>query len=385
MHISERMETVPGSGTLEILSLANELEEEGKDVIHLEVGQPDFDTPEHIKNSAKKALDEGDTGYAPSAGKPELREAISNTLSEKGINRSPEEIVVTPGAKHSLFSAMTVALDPDDEIIIPTPCWTYEGMVRIINADPVFVEAPEKNKFHLTPEDVKEAVSPRTKMLLLNYPNNPTGVVLEEDALHALADLAVDDDFWILTDEVYDRITYEGTPDSIASITKYVDRTIYINGFSKTYAMTGWRLGYTAAPKNIISEMIKIQQNSTTCPTSFVQTAGVTALEGPQEKVREMQAAYEERRDLIVEGLNSMEGVECVEPQGAFYVFPNIEDLGRDSMDLCKYLLQESGVAATPGSAFGPAGEGHLRLSYANSIERIREALARMEKAFSNL
>lgn len=379
------MENVPGSGTLKILALANELEREGKDIIHLEVGQPDFDTPQHIKDSAEEALERGKTGYTSSSGIPELREAISKYLREKDVDRGPDEIIVTPGAKHSLFSSMAVTLDPGDEIIIPNPCWTYEGMAGIINAKPVFVETPEEDQFKLNTEDVKENISKKTKSILLNYPNNPTGSLLGEGTLRALADLAVDHDLWIITDEVYERLIYGEAPASIASFPECEDRTIYINGFSKTYAMTGWRLGYTAAPEEIISEMIKIQQNSTTCPTSFAQFGGVAALDGPQDCVREMASEYEKRRDIIVEGLNSIEGIKCVEPKGAFYAFPNIEELGEKSMDLCEYLLKNAQVAATPGSAFGPAGEGHLRMSYANSAERIKEALERLDEASSSL
>ncbi len=222
-------------------------------------------------------------------------------------------------------------------------------------------------------------------MLLLNYPNNPTGAILEEETLRALGDLASDEDFWIISDEIYDELIYGEKPPSLGSFSDYEERMIYINGFSKTYAMTGWRLGYTAAPSDFISEMIKIQQNSTTCATAFVQSAGVSALEGPQECVQEMLSEYRKRRDVIVEGLNSIEGIECMEPKGAFYVFPNIEDLGMKSMEFCEYLLENAKVATTPGSAFGPAGEGHIRISYASSIERIEEALERLEEAVSKI
>ncbi|KXA90924.1 hypothetical protein AKJ63_00590 [candidate division MSBL1 archaeon SCGC-AAA259D18] len=379
------MKNVPGSGTLEILSLANKLEQKGEDIIHLEVGQPDFDTPTHIKRAAEEALKRGETGYTSSAGTPELRKTISENLKKKGVERKDDEIIVTPGAKHSIFSSMGVCLDPGDEIIIPTPCWTYEGMVRIINAEPVFVKAPEEKQFRLSTEDIKESISSKTKMLLLNYPNNPTGAILEEGTLRALLELSSDHDFWVLADEVYSELVYEKEPKSIASFSNYKDRIIYVNSFSKTYAMTGWRLGYTAAPKEIISEMIKIQQNSTTCATSFVQSAGIAALEGPQDCVREMVSQYKKRKDEIFEGLNSIEGIECVKPEGAFYIFPNIEDLGKNSGDLSKYLLRKAGVATTPGSAFGPGGKKHIRLSYANSLEKIRNALTRLEKALQKL
>lgn len=385
MEIASRMDDVPSSGTLEILSLANKLEEEGKDIIHLGVGQPDFDTPPHIKKSAKDALERGETGYTNSAGIRELREAISKSLKKKEIDRNRDGILVTPGAKHSLFSSMATVLDPKDEIIIPSPCWTYEGMTRILNIRPVFVEAPEENEFILNPEDVKEKISSKTKTILLNYPNNPTGVMLDEESLRALGDLASDHDLWILTDEVYDELIYEKAPPSISSFPEYEDRTIYINSFSKTYAMTGWRLGYTAAPKEVISEMIKIQQNSTTCPTAFAQRGGTAALNGPQDCVKEMVSEYRKRKNVIVKGLNSIEGLSCVEPQGAFYVFPNIEELGMKSEDFCKYLIEKAGVATTPGSVFGPAGEDHIRISYANSLEKIEKALERIERAISSM
>lgn len=372
------MDDVPASGTLEVLSLANKLEREGKDIVHLEVGQPDFDTPKHIKEAARRALRRGVTGYTSSAGIPELLSAISEKLMERGIERTPEEIIVTPGAKHSIFMAMAVALDPGDELLMPSPCWTYEGMIRILNAKPVFVETLEEEQFRLDPEDVKERISKDTKMLLLNYPNNPTGAILNEETLRALADLAEEHDFWILTDEVYDELIYGNKPPSIASFSDYGERIVYVNGMSKTYAMTGWRLGYTAAPEEFISAMVKIQQNSTTCATSFVQMAGVSALRGPQTCVQEMVSEFERRRDIIVDGLNLIEGIECLKPEGTFYVFPNTEGLGEKSTDLCKYLLENAGVAATPGSAFGLGGEGHIRISYANSLTRIEEALDRL-------
>ncbi len=385
MNVANRMSNVPGSGTLEILALANKLEEDGEDIIHLEVGQPDFDTPQHIKDACTEALEAGETGYTSSSGITELRKAISQYLQERHIDRGLEEIIATPGAKHSLFSAITVALDPDDEIIIPSPNWTYEGMVRIVNAKPVFVEVSEEDRFGLDLETLKENISSKTKMILLNYPNNPTGTLLEEEMLRSIAELAVDHDLWILTDEVYERLVYEPTPPSIASFPECEEHVIYVNGFSKTYAMTGWRLGYTAAPEEFISEMVKIQQNSTTCPAAFVQHGGLAALKGSQDCVEKMASEYEKRRDVIVDGLNSIEGISCVKPDGAFYVFPNIESIGMDSMEFSKYLLKNAGVATTPGSAFGPAGEGNIRMSYAESMEGIEEALDRMEEAISSM
>lgn len=380
MWPARRMESVPASGTLKVLDLARRLELEGKDIIHLDVGQPDFDTPEHIKESAEKALAEGITGYTSSTGTLELRTAISEDLRNKDIDRQPEEIIVTPGAKHAIFSAIAVTLDPGDEIIIPSPCWTYEGMARIVGAEPIFVECSEKDGFRAKSDELESKITSKTKALLINYPNNPTGAVLDEDELRKLADLAADNQLWILTDEVYDALTYGERSKSIASFSEVRDRAIYINSFSKTYAMAGWRLGYAAAPDQIISGMVKIQQNSTTCAASFTQAAGIAALKGPQDCVRKMAKEYERRREVVIEGLNSIKGIRCIKPEGAFYAFPNVEGLGMNSVKLCKHLLKEVGVAAIPGSAFGPGGEGHLRISFANSMKNLKEAIERIKK-----
>lgn len=374
------MDVIPASGTLKILTLAKELEQKGKDIIHLEVGQPDFDTPNHIKKAAEDALEAGVTGYTPSSGTLELREAISENLQNKNIKMSPSEIIVTPGAKHALFVAMAVTLDPDDEVIIPSPCWTYEGIVRLAGANPVFVECKQENGFKVNPDDVAENISSKTKMLLLNYPNNPTGAIIGKKELSELADIVEDNQLWVLTDEIYDSLTYGASHESITSFEKIKDQVIYVNGFSKAYAMTGWRLGYAAGPSQLVEEMVKIQQNTTTCAPSFVQSAGVTALKGPQDDVQKMVEEYQKRRDIIVEGLNSIKGFECEKPEGAFYAFPSIKELEVKSLELCERLLREAGVAAVPGSAFGPYGEGFIRFSYANSEENLRKAIDRIQK-----
>ncbi len=374
------MSEIPPSGTLKVLSLAKKLEREGRDIIHLEVGEPDFKTPDHIKRAAEKALAGEATKYTSSAGIPELREAIADSASEKGIETAPDEVLVTPGAKHAIFCAMVATLDPGDEVLVPSPCWTYEGIIRVAGGRPLFVETTQADGFAIKAEKLQEKLTPKTRMLILNYPNNPTGAIMGEKELRAIADLAFDHKFWILTDEIYDRLVYEGKHVSIASMPGMHERTIYINGFSKTYAMTGWRLGYSIAPVELVEAMVKVQQASTTCAASFVQAAGIAALKGPQDCVQRMVEEYRERRDIITKGLNSIDGFECMKPKGAFYVFPSVEKLGRNSEELCERLLREAGVAAVPGSAFGPYGEGHVRFSYANSRDNIQRAIDRMRE-----
>jgi len=379
------MSKVPQSGTLRMLDIAKQLEREGREIIHMEVGEPDFDTPEHIKRAAQDALARGTTKYTPSAGTPELREAIAEHLKGKGVQAVAKEVLVTPGAKHAIFCAMSAALDPGDEVIIPSPCWTYEGIALINGAKPVFIETNQEDEFRLRIENLQEKLTPRTRMLVLNYPNNPTGATMKKKDLRALADLAVDHEFWVLSDEIYDCLIYEGEKVSIASMPKMHERTIYINGFSKAYAMTGWRLGYSVAPAELTQEMIKIQQASTSCAAAFVQAAGVAALRGPQDCVDEMREEYRKRRDVIVDGLNLIEGFNCLKPKGAFYVFPNIEELNIKSSELCERLLKDAGVAAVPGSEFGPYGEHHSRFSYATSMQNIKNALERMNSVIERL
>jgi aspartate aminotransferase len=379
------MSKVPQSGTLRMLDIAKQLEREGREIIHMEVGEPDFDTPEHIKRAAQDALARGTTKYTPSAGTPELREAIAEHLKGNGVQASAKEVLVTPGAKHAIFCAMSATLDPGDEVIIPSPCWTYEGIALINGAKPVFIETTQEDEFRLRIENLQEKLTPNIRMLVLNYPNNPTGATMNKKDLRALADLALDHEFWVLSDEIYDCLIYEGEKASIASMPKMHERTIYINGFSKAYAMTGWRLGYSVAPAELTQEMIKIQQASTSCAAAFVQAAGVAALRGPQDYVVEMREEYRKRRDVIVDGLNLIEGFNCIKPKGAFYVFPNIEELNMKSSELCERILKDAGVASVPGSEFGPYGEHHLRFSYATSMQNIKNALERMNAVIERL
>lgn len=379
------MNKIPPSSTLKVLGLAKELERQGKDIIHMEVGEPDFDTPAHIKRAAEEALARGMTKYTPSAGLPELRESIAEHLATKGITTTTKNVIVTPGAKHAIFCAMVAALDPGDEAIIPSPCWTYEPMVRVVGAKPVFVEASRADEFKVRAEKVQDALTKKTKMIVINYPNNPTGAVMQQGDFQPIVDIAIDHDLWVLSDEIYDCLVYEGKHVSVLSLANMTERTIYVNGFSKAYAMTGWRLGYGVAPVELIAEINKVQQASTSCVAGFVQAAGVAALRGPQDSVGRMRDEYRKRRDTIVKGLNSIEGFECTKPAGAFYAFPSIKELGVSSLNLCEFLLREAGVAAVQGSGFGPYGEGHVRFSYATSLENIKKAIDRTKEAVKNL
>ncbi len=382
---ARRMNEIPHSSTFKVLGLAKELERQGKDIIHMAVGEPDFDTPAHIKRAAEEALARGMTKYTPSAGLPELREAITEHLATKGITTTTKNVIVTPGAKHAIFCAMAAALDPGDEVIIPSPCWTYEPMVRVVGAKPVFVEATRADEFKVRAEKVQDALTKKTKMMVINYPNNPTGAVMQQGDLQPIIDLAIDHDLWVLSDEIYDCLVYEGKHVSVLSLPNIAERTIYINGFSKAYAMTGWRLGYGVAPVELIAGMNKVQQASTSCVAGFVQAAGVAALRGPQDSVGKMRDEYRKRRDTIVKGLNSIGGFECIKPAGAFYAFPSIKELGVSSLNLCEFLLREAGVAAVQGSGFGPYGEGHVRFSYATSLENIKKAIDRTKEAVKKL
>lgn len=385
MKAAKKMGLIPPSSTLKVLSLAKELERSGRRIIHMEVGEPDFDTPDHIKEAAKQALDKGMTKYTPSAGIPELREAIAEHFVKQGIYVKAENVIVTPGAKHAIFCALAAALDPGDEVLIPSPCWTYEAMVKIVGGKPVFIKGSKENGFRLEAEKLKSAITPKSRLLLLNYPNNPTGAVMSASDLKPVLEVAADHDLWVLSDDIYNVLVYEGEQGNPLKFSGMAERTISINGFSKAYAMTGWRLGYAVAPADFINEMNKIQQASITCATSFAQMAAITALKGPQDFITEMRHEYRRRRNVLVEGLNQIDGIECLKPQGAFYVFPSIQKLGMSSLEFCELLLKSKGVAAVPGSGFGPGGEGHIRLSYATSMENIRLAIALIKEFVDEL
>ncbi len=378
------METLGTETAFEVLAKAKALEKQGKDVVHLEIGEPDFDTPKNIKEAAIKALNAGYTHYGPSAGIPELRETIAQYISKtRGIKVDPDEVVVTPGAKPIMFFAILACVNPGEEVLYPNPGFPiYESVVNFVGAKPVPIPLKEENDFRLDPEYVKRKITKKTKMIILNSPENPTGGVLTRDDLKFIADcIANRDDVVVLSDEIYSRIVYEGTHESIASLPGMKEKTILLDGFSKTYAMTGWRLGYGVMRKDFAQKVAQLMTNSNSCTCTFTQMAGVEALKGPQNEVERMDAEFKKRRDVIVSGLNNIEGITCKKPRGAFYAFPNITGTGMDCRKLGDYLLNEAGVAVLPGTSFGEYGEGYLRLSFANSIENIKKALDRISNA----
>jgi len=378
------METLGTETAFEVLAKAKALEKQGKDVVHLEIGEPDFDTPKNIKDTAVKALSQGYTHYGPSAGMPELRETIAQYVSKtRGIKADPDEVVITPGAKPIMFFGILALVNPGDEVLYPNPGFPiYESVVNFVGAKPVPVPLREENDFRLDPEYVKGKFTKKTKMIILNSPENPTGGVLTRDDLKVIADCIADrDDVFVLSDEIYSRIIYEGTHESIASLPGMKEKTILLDGFSKTYAMTGWRLGYGVMRKDLAQKVAQLMTNSNSCTCTFTQMAGVEALKGPQSEVDRMVAEFRKRREVIVSGLNNIKGITCKKPRGAFYVFPNITGTGMECRKLSDYLLNEAGVAVLPGTSFGKFGEGYLRLSFANSIENIKKALDRISKA----
>lgn len=386
MQISERMRLIPPSGTIGMLEKANALAKERKQILHLETGEPDFDTPAHIKEAVWQAIKNGFTHYTSSKGIPELRQAISEDLLKRGIDTDPNsEILVTPGAKHAIYCACLATLNAGDEVLVVSPAWpTFYACIQAAEAKPI--EVPTGEGYRLNEEELKKRMTSRTKMILVNSPNNPTGGVLEKRDIETIVDLALDHDLLVLSDEIYDRIVYDGFEQvSAASLKGMKDRTLTINGFSKTYAMTGWRLGYAVADKEIVEAMQQIQQATTTCPASFVQKAGVAALKGPQDCVEQMVKEYDARRKIIVKKLNEILGVKCTMPKGAFYAFPRFYGLKKSSEELVEDLLIKEGVCATAGSAFGTYGEGHIRFSYAASQAVISEAMDKLKSYVEQL
>ena len=381
---ADRMAVLGTETAFEVLARAKALERQGKNIIHLEIGEPDFDTPQNIKEAAVKALYSGYTHYVPAAGIPGLREAIAEYISKtRNIPVDPEEVVVTPGAKPIMFFAILACVNPGEEVLYPNPGFPiYESMINFVGAKPVPIPLKEENDFRLDHEYVKKKITKRTKMIILNSPENPTGGVLTREDLKVIADcIANRDDVIVLSDEIYSRIIYEGTHESIASLPGMKEKTIILDGFSKTYAMTGWRLGYGVMRKDLAEKITQLMVNSNSCTCAFVQMAGIEALKGPQDSVDRMVTEFRKRREVIVEGLNRIKGITCKKPKGAFYVFPNITGTGMRSKELSDFLLNEAGVAVLPGTSFGKYGEGYLRISFANSIENIKEALKRIEKA----
>lgn len=387
IQFATRMNRLGTESAFEVLAKAKQLEALGREIIHLEIGQPDFPTPPHICKAAFQAMQEGYTGYTPAAGLLVLREAIAEHISQtRGIDVHPDEVVVTPGAKPIIFFTILALVNAGDEVIYPDPGFpTYQSVIDFVDGKAIALPLVEAENFRFRQEDLENIVSDRTRLLILNSPHNPTGGFLEKDDLQAIAHLAQKHNFYILADEIYSRLLYDASHQSITSISDMKERTILIDGYSKTYAMTGWRLGYGVAEKSIAKKIEKLMINSNSCTCAFTQIAGVEALRGSQDSVMQMREEFKKRRDVIVTGLNQINGVRCLKPAGAFYVFPNVQDLSLDCQTLANYLLEEGGVALLPGTAFGEFGAGYLRLSYANSLEKIQEALERLKNAIEKL
>ncbi len=383
MKVASRMLRLGTETAFEVLAKAKALEAQGRKIIHLEIGEPDFDTPSHIIEAAYEAMKNGYTHYTPSAGIWEVRETIAEYISEtRGIDVGPENVVVVPGGKPIIFFSILALCEEGDEVIYPNPGYPiYESMINFVGAKPVPMRLRMENNFSFDPDEFRSLVTPRTKMIVINSPANPTGGILSKQDLEIIAELALERDIMVLSDEIYSRIVYEGEFYSIASIPGMKDRTIILDGFSKTYAMTGWRLGYGVMPKWLAEHVTRLMTNSNSCAAAFTQIAGMKALKGPQDSVDKMVQAFRERRDVMVERLNKIPGFKCLKPAGAFYAFPNIEGTGMKSKELADYLLYEAGVAVLSGTSFGEYGEGFLRFSYANSLENINEALDRIEEA----
>jgi len=380
VRLAERVQDIGTETAFEAAARARALEATGRDVIHLEIGEPDFDTPANVREAAKRALDEGWTHYGPPLGLPALREAIAtDATARKRFAVDPENVVVTPGAKPIMFYALLALAQPGDEVIYPDPGFPiYESMTRFVGATPVPIPLREENEFRMDVQELRSLVTDRTRLIIFNSPHNPTGSVLTEEDLRAIADLAAERDITVLADEIYGRILYEGEHHSIAALPGMAERTIVLDGFSKTYAMTGWRLGYAILPPDLLPVFSRLIINSVSCTSSHSQMAAVEALTGPQDDVEAMVEEFRARRELIVNGLDAIPGIRCLKPHGAFYVFPNVSGTGMAGPEMANRLLDEAGVACLAGTAFGRVGRDHLRVSYANSRENINRALERI-------
>lgn len=364
----------------EVLARAKELEAQGKSIIHLEIGEPDFATPQNIINAAKKALDDGWTHYGPSAGYLDFREVIASYVQRtRGVETSADQVVVTPGAKPIIFFTILSLVEPGDEVVYPNPGFPiYESMINYIGAKSVPAPLSQENEFRMKVDDLKKLVNKKTRLIIVNSPQNPTGGVLNKEDLEKIAEIAQANDCWVLSDEVYSEILYDCDFHSIYSVPGMKERTILLEGASKTFAMTGWRLGYGIMPQILQPHITRMMTNSCSMTSAFVQRAGIEAINGPWDEVRQMTAEFKRRRDVIVSGLNEIPNIKCLLPKGAFYVFPDISGTGFKAKELEQGLLNEGGVACLAGTSFGSYGEGHLRFSYANSVENINEALKRV-------
>jgi len=387
MELNQNLKKIKPSGIRKLFDLA----QNRKDIISFGIGEPDFITPDHVREAAKQAIEEGYTHYTPNAGFADLREALSQKLND--FNHIPvksEEVLVTSGGTQALFSAFYVLLNPGDELIVPDPGFLiYGSQVILAGGNPVFLPIREANHFQIDPNELEKMITPKTKAILLNSPSNPTGMVIKRDILEKVAEIAKKYNLFIISDELYEDILFDGRKHlSIASLPGMKERTISIFGFSKSYAMTGWRIAYIACPESLIQEMIKIQQNTAVCPNSVTQRAVLYGLQNPREtnlSINNMREAYQKRRDVIMKGFSEIDGFDCLSPEGAFYAFPNITKTGKSSGELSMYLLDECGVVTVPGNAFGQYGEGYLRFSFATSVDMIQNGLEKIKEGIKKL
>jgi len=387
MDFAERITHLKPEGAYAVLAKAQALEAQGREIVHLEIGQPDFDTYSHIALAGIRAIATGKTRYNPPAGVPEFRRALAEDAGRwRGVAFAPEQVVVAPGTKPLLYFPMLAVLEPGDEVIYPDPGFpSYASIIKLVGAVPVPVPLTENRGFDLDLGAFNAALSSRTRLVLLNSPSNPTGGIHSRETLEHVAEAARQRDLWVLSDEIYFRLVYDGEAPSIVTLPGMAERTIIADGFSKTYAMTGWRLGFGVMPAPLADKVALLLTHSTGCTATFTQYAGLEAVLGPQDDVDAVREEFRRRRDVIVAGLNAIPGVRCPTPRGAFYAFPNVEAFGRSSAELAEYLLNRAGVAVLPGTSFGENGEGHLRLSYANSLENIEKALARIADSLAAL
>ena len=383
-YLADRTHEVEWSGIRIMFAMAEEI----SDVVNLGIGQPDFDTPEFIRDAAKQALDEGYTRYPPAKGFDDLRRAIAKKVKEEnGLDADPDtEVYVAVGAMQVIFNTCLHLLNPGDEVIVIDPGYDYYSQIRLFGGVPVPVATHESNRFKVDPADIQAAISDKTKLMIINTPSNPTGAIFDEEILRAIADMAIEHDIWVLSDEPYEHILFDGRRHvSIGALDGMAERTISAFTLSKSYAMTGWRVGYTVAPKAVIDEMEKLMEHMVSGVTAVAQRAALAAITAPQDCVREMVATYAKRRELVYEGLNTIEGISCIKPESTFYAFPNVTSTGLSSWEFAKYLVKEHHVAVVPGSIFGKAGEGYARLSFAASMDQLKAGLDRIAHGVSAL
>ncbi len=381
MQYSSKMSLLGTDGALDVLAKARQLEAQGKSIVHLEIGDLDFDTPKNICDAAIKAIADGQTHYTPASGIHEARMAVAEHISKtRQINVTPENVVIMPGAKPALFCSMFTTLNPGDEVIVPCPGFpTYESVVNYIGAKPVLMHLHEDNGFRFSTGELTRLLSNKTRMIVINSPHNPTGGILTKRDMETICRLAVDHNLWILTDEIYSRMVYDDEFVSVASVPGALERTIIVDGLSKTYAMTGWRAGFAVAPPELARHLAKLAINNFSCTATFVQHALIEALTGPQGDVDRMLAEFRKRRNIIVDGLNGIDNISCLKPPGAFYAFANITKTGMTSEEFADFAMNRAGVACLAGTAFGKYGQGFARFAYANSIENIEEGIRRIK------